>query len=84
MKNNAKLTAAVQEVTGSTKVQAETAIAAVLSSIKNLTTEEGRLVMIGYGTFAIKQRAEKVGRNPKSGVEITIPAREEFTFKAAK
>jgi DNA-binding protein HU-beta len=67
MKNNAKLTAAVQAVTGQTKTQAEESIQAVLSSVKNLAVADGKLVIQDYGTFSNVARAARQGRNPKTG-----------------
>ena len=46
---------------------------------------EGEGVQLaGFGTFLIRERAERTGRNPQSGEEITIPASKQVTFKAAK
>jgi DNA-binding protein HU-beta len=84
MNNNQKLTAAVQKVTGQTKVQAEESIQAVLTSVKNLAIEDGKVTVQGYGTFSNKLRAEREGRNPMTGATITIEAKEVFSFKASK
>ena len=84
MKQNANLTKAVQEVTGCTKAQAEQNIEAVLTSIKNLAKENGKLTIQSYGTFAIVQKAARVARNPKTGEAVNVPAKESFTFKASK
>lgn len=46
---------------------------------------EGEGVQLaGFGTFLIRERAERTGRNPQTGEEITIPASKQVTFKAAK
>lgn len=84
MKNNAKLTAAVQVVTGQTKLQAEETIQAVLTSVKNLTIEDGKLVIQEYGTFSNVTRAAREGRNPKTGETVQIAEREVFNFKGVK
>lgn len=84
MNNNAKLTKAVQEVTGQTKEKAEKNIQAVLTSCKNLAIEDGKLTIQGYGTFSNVKKAARQGRNPKTGETLTIAAREVFSFKGAK
>ena len=40
--------------------------------------------MVGFGVFAVKERAERTGRNPQSGATITIPAAKIPSFKAGK
>lgn len=84
MNNNAQLTKAVQEVTGCTKAQAEQNVEAVLTSIKNLAKENGKLTIQGYGTFSVKQKPARTARNPRTGESVNVPAKEAFTFKASK
>lgn len=84
MKNNAKLTAVVQEKLGLTKSLAEAHIEAVLTSIKSLANVEGKLTIQEYGTFSFKDSAAKVARNPKTGAPVNVPARRTFIFKASK
>lgn len=84
MKNNAKLTAAVQAVTGQTKLEAENSIQAVLTSVKNLTKADGKLVIQEYGAFSNVTRAAREGRNPKTGETVQIAEREVFNFKGVK
>jgi len=84
MNNNSKLTAAVQAVTGQTKVQAEESIQAVLSSVKILAIADKKLTIQGYGTFSNVLKPAREGRNPMTGAAITISAREVFSFKASK
>lgn len=84
MKNNAKLTAEVQAVTGQTKTQAEETIQAVLSSVKKLTKADGKLVIQEYGTFSNVTRVAREGRNPKTGETVQIAEREVFNFKGVK
>ena len=84
MKNNAKLTAVVQEKLGVTKTVAESMIEAVLTSVKDIADTTGKLTIQEYGSFSFKDSAAKVGRNPKTGAPVNIPARRTFIFKAAK
>lgn len=84
MKNNSKLTAAVQSITGQTKAQAEESIQAVLGSVRNLTKADGKLVIQEYGTFSNVTRAAREGRNPRTGETVQIAEREVFNFKGVK
>ena len=84
MKQNPKLTAAVQAITGQTKAQAEQAIEAVLSSVKDLATSEGKLVIQSYGIFSVKNKPAGTARNPRTGESVNVPAKDVFGFKASK
>ena len=83
MKQNAKLTTAVQSQLGCTKAEAERAVTAVLGNVKALATDS-RLTIQEFGTFSYKTRAARVGRNPQTGNPVNIPAKEVFAFKASK
>lgn len=69
---------------GTTKVQAEKALSDVIQTIKDMTAQKGGVSFVGFGKFEVKERAERKGRNPKTGAEITIPASKTVTFKAGK
>jgi nucleoid DNA-binding protein len=56
----------------------------VLTIVKNTSVEEGKLTVPNFGTFKVKQRAERNGRNPQTGEALTIPAKQVLTFKASK
>ena len=83
MKQNAKLTSAVQAELGCTKAEAEKAVTAVLGSVKALATDS-RLTIQEFGTFSMKDKAARVARNPMTGASINVPAKTVFTFKASK
>ncbi len=55
----------------------------MLESIKEGVQEDGKVQIIGFGTFATKTREARKGRNPKTGQEITIPASTTVAFKAS-
>lgn len=84
MKNNAKLTAVVQERTGLTKALAEMYVETVLTSIKNIADIEGKLTIQEFGSFSFKDSVARVGRNPQNGQPVNIPAKRTFIFKASK
>lgn len=84
MKQNAKLTTAVQSLLGCTKAEAERAVAAVLVSVKSISSSEGKLTIQEFGTFSMKDKAARVARNPMTGASVNVPAKTVFTFKASK
>ena len=84
MKQNAKLTAAVQSQLGCSKAEAERAVIAVLGSVKSISSSEGKLTIQEFGTFSMKDKAARVARNPMTGASVNVPAKTVFTFKASK
>lgn len=83
MQKNAKLVDAVQSKMGGTKEAAARAVEAVLTSVKEITETDGKLVIKKYGSFIKKRREAREGRNPATGASITIPAKEYISFKEA-
>ncbi|MCF8010109.1 MAG: HU family DNA-binding protein [Clostridiales bacterium] len=82
--NKAELIASVAEKTELTKKNAEKAVAAVLDSIEDALTEGDKVQLVGFGTFEIRERAARKGRNPQTGEEIEIAASKVPVFKAGK
>ena len=74
--NKGDLIDAVQKALGAeaSKKDAETAVAAVLSSIADGVRADGNVQVIGFGTFKKKHRAARMGRNPKTGEQMQISA----------
>lgn len=82
--NKTELIALVAEKTGLSKKDSDGAVNAVFDIIKD-TVEIGEKVQIsGFGIFDVKNREARVGRNPRTGEEIKIPASRQPVFKAAK
>ena len=82
--NKAELITAVAEKTGLSKKDSEKAINATFDTI-TLAMEAGEKVqLVGFGAFDIKERASRIGRNPKTKEEIEIPASRVPVFKAGK
>ncbi len=67
-----------------TKPQASLAVDAVLESIKQALQNGDNVQLIGFGTFEVRDRAAREGRNPHTGEALTIPASKVPTFKAGK
>lgn len=82
--NKAELIQAVAEKSGLTKKQAEAAVAAVLDSVKDAMKAGDKVSLVGFGTFAVKARAERMGKNPQTGEAIKIAACKVPTFVAGK
>ena len=82
--NKTELINAVAEKAGLSKKAAEAAVNATLSAItEGLKTEE-TVQLVGFGSFEVKKRAARVGRNPKTKESIEIPASVVPVFKAGK
>lgn len=83
--NKAELVDAVQKNLGEnfTKKQAEGAVASVLNAIKSGLQTDEKVLILGFGTFAVKEREARQGRNPKTGEKMTIPASKTVSFKAS-
>ena len=83
--NKAELIALVAEKTGFTKKDAEKAVNATMSSIEETLVKGERVQLIGFGTFEVRQRKARTGRNPrKPGETIQIAASKAPAFKAGK
>ncbi|MCX7780285.1 MAG: HU family DNA-binding protein [Negativicutes bacterium] len=82
--NKTELIASVAEKAGMTKKDAEKAINALFSSVEEALAKEDKVQIIGFGTFEVKTREARKGRNPQTGKEITIPASKTPVFKAGK
>ncbi|MEW6482467.1 MAG: HU family DNA-binding protein [bacterium] len=66
---------------GLTKKQAAEAINAVTDGITGALKKGDRVQLIGFGSFSVRKRAARTGRNPRTGAEIRLPARKVPIFK---
>ncbi len=82
--NKAELIAAVAEKTGLSKKDTEAVVSATFDTIVSAMAEDEKVQLVGFGSFEVKKRAERIGRNPKTKESITIPASKVPTFKAGK
>lgn len=69
---------------GLTKVASEKTLNAFLASVSDVLLKEGRLNLTGFGTFAVETRQARKGRNPRTGVVITIPASKVVKFRPGR
>lgn len=84
MANKADLVDTVADKTGLTKKDSTAAVEAVVDSIQEFLAEGEKVQLIGFGTFEVRERAARKGRNPQTGEEIQIPATKVPAFKAGK
>lgn len=82
--NKSELIDAIAEKSGLTKVDAAKALDAVTSSITEALVKGDSVTLIGFGTFAVKERAERQGFNPKTKEPLTIAAAKLPNFKPGK
>ncbi|HWQ72762.1 MAG TPA: HU family DNA-binding protein [Desulfitobacteriaceae bacterium] len=82
--NKADLVAAVAEKAELSKKDAEKAVKAVFEAIEEALAANEKVQLVGFGTFEVKNRAERTGRNPQTKEIITIPASRVPGFKARK
>ena len=80
--NKVELIAAVAAKAGLSKKDADKAVAAVVSSIEEALVKGDKVQLIGFGTFEVRERAARVGRNPQTKEEIQIDASKQPVFKA--
>lgn len=80
--NKGELINSIAEGAGITKAQATAALDATLSSIQNALKSGDKVTLVGFGTFSVTKREERMGRNPKTGVPLKIAAKTSATFKA--
>ena len=72
--NKAELIAAVAAAAEISKKDAETAVTATLDTITTALKEGDKVQLVGFGSFEVKSRAARTGRNPRTGEDIKIPA----------
>ncbi|MFE4896023.1 HU family DNA-binding protein [Peribacillus butanolivorans] len=67
-----------------TKGDAKKAVDALFESISNTLAKEEKIQLVGFGTFEVRNRAARIGRNPQTGEEIQIAASKVPAFKPGK
>ncbi len=82
--NKAELVAAVAEKTGLSKKDTEKTVNAALDAIIDSLVAGEKVQLVGFGAFEVKERGERIGRNPQTKEEITIPASRVASFKVGK
>lgn len=79
-----ELIAKLAEKTELKKVEVENLLNLLVEEVETAVKAKEDFTINGLGTFKVTHRAERKGRNPKTGEELTIPAKDVVTFKTAK
>ncbi len=82
--NKSELIDAIADSADISKAAAGRAVDAFVDSITGALKEGDQVTLIGFGTFSVKDRAARTGRNPQTGAEIQIAAAKIPSFKAGK
>ena len=82
--NKSELISAIAETADLTKTDAGLALDATISAITGSLKAGEPVTLIGFGTFEVRDRAARTGRNPRTGEEIQIKASKNPAFKAGK
>ena len=82
--NKAELIAAVAAKAGVSQKDAGVVVAAVLDEIKDALKKGDKVQLVGFGSFEVRAKAARTGKNPRTGETINIPASKAPVFKAGK
>ena len=82
--NKTELIAAVAEKASISKKESEVVINAALDTIIDSLKNDEKVQLVGFGSFEVKKRAARVGRNPRTGESMTYPACKVPVFKPGK
>jgi DNA-binding protein HU-beta len=82
--NKTDLVNSIATKSGLNKKNSEAALNSFIDSVEEALKTGDKVVLVGFGTFEVRQRAARKGRNPQTRKEITIPASKAPVFKAGK
>ena len=82
--NKTELVDAVATKSELTKQDSKKAVDALFETISNTLAKEEKIQLVGFGTFEIRERSERTGRNPQTGEQMTIAASKSPSFKPGK
>lgn len=82
--NKAELIAEVADKAGFSKKDGEKAVNAFVSAVEGALKKGDKVQLVGFGTYEVKNRAARIGRNPRTKAVIKIPASKLPVFKAGK
>ena len=82
--NKNELVSVVAEKSGFSKKDAAVALDSVIAAISDSLAQGEKIQLVGFGTFEVKERAARSGKNPRTGEVVEIPASKAPVFKAGK
>jgi DNA-binding protein HU-beta len=80
----AELVARIARDTALTKHQSQQVLHTIIKNVQEALRQGDQVTLVGFGTFAVRTRAARKGRHPRTGQEIWLPADKKPTFKAGK
>ncbi len=82
--NKQELITAIAENAGLSKKDAEAALKALIGAVEGALVKGDKVQLVGFGTFEVRERAARTGRNPQTGAEMKIAAAKVPAFKAGR
>ncbi len=82
--NKQELISAIAENANLSKKDAEAALSAFVGAVQGALKKGDKVQLVGFGSFEVRERAARTGRNPQTGAEMKIAAAKVPTFKAGK
>ena len=82
--NKTELVSAMAERLGASKKHSEEALTVALDLITEALAEGEKVQLVGFGSIEVRERAPRIGRNPRTKEEVTIPASKAVQFKSGK
>ena len=82
--NKTELVSAMAERLGASKKHSQEALTVALDLITEALAEGEKVQLVGFGSFEVRERAPRIGRNPRTKEEVTIPASKAVQFKSGK
>ena len=82
--NKAELISVMAEKSGLTKKDSEKALNSFIEAVEEALVKGDKVQLVGFGTFEVRERSARKGRNPQTAEEIDIPAASVPAFKAGK
>ena len=82
--NKTELVAAMADASGLSKTDADSAYQAFVETVTDALKKEETVTLIGFGTFTVRERAARTGRNPQTGADIEIKAANVPAFVSGK
>ena len=79
--NKTELVSAMAERLGASKKHSEEALTVALDLITEALAEGEKVQLVGFGSFEVRERAPRIGRNPRTKEEVTIPASKAVQFE---
>ena len=80
----ADISARINHLVGLSRNEAATIVESILDHMSDALAEGQNVKISGFGTFVLRDKAQRVGRNPKTGVEVPILPRRVMTFRASQ